>query len=90
MSDIPWHGPVGKFIVLKFQISISHCLVQTRNLVSCLVPKTNFSIYTGAVRVGYINDEVVINPTRTQQRDSKVNLVLAAVRGQKICEFLRL
>jgi len=31
----------------------------------------------GAARVGYINDEYVLNPTNTQLEDSKLNLVVA-------------
>src|SRR3546814_46086 len=31
----------------------------------------------GAARVGYINDQYVVNPTSTQLKDSKMNLVVA-------------
>ncbi|MDX2428429.1 MAG: polyribonucleotide nucleotidyltransferase [Xanthomonadales bacterium] len=36
-----------------------------------------FSGPIGAARVGYINDEYVLNPTATQLADSKLNLVVA-------------
>ena len=38
----------------------------------------------GAVRVGLLDNELVVNPTRKEQQSSKLNLVLAATEGNKV------
>lgn len=47
----------------------------------------------GAVRVGFINNQFVINPTVTQQKDSKLDLMLAGTEDailmiEGFCDFL--
>jgi polyribonucleotide nucleotidyltransferase len=41
-------------------------------------------IFLGAVRVGAIDDEIVINPTRLEQQRSALNLVLSGCAGKKV------
>jgi polyribonucleotide nucleotidyltransferase len=41
-------------------------------------------IFLGAVRVGAIDDEIVINPTRLEQQRSTLNLVLSGCAGKKV------
>src|SRR5690606_34986940 len=36
---------------------------------------------TGAARVGYINDEYVLNPTTAQLRETRLNLVVAGTQN---------
>ena len=43
---------------------------------------------TGAVQVGFINGDVVINPSRTDMRSSLLNLVVSASEHNKVGEFL--
>lgn len=46
--------------------------------VSCLL------IGPGAVQLGYIDCEVVVNPTRRQLRDSSLNMVVVATENKKV------
>lgn len=41
-------------------------------------------IFLGAVRVGAIDDEIVINPTRLEQQHSALNLVLSGCAKKKV------
>jgi len=41
---------------------------------------------TGAVQVGYINGDVVINPSRTDMRNSLLNLIVSASEHNKVGE----
>lgn len=43
-----------------------------------------FSGPIGGVRVGYINDEFVINPTLSQMSESLVNVIVASTRGNVV------
>ena len=43
----------------------------------------------GAVRVGYIDDNPVINPTRQEINRSQLNLIVAANEGNKISKYTR-
>ena len=38
----------------------------------------------GAVQLGYIDCEVVVNPTRRQLRDSALNMVVVATENKKV------
>ncbi|GAU98331.1 hypothetical protein RvY_09492 [Ramazzottius varieornatus] len=38
----------------------------------------------GAVRVGLLDNDLVVNPTRKEQQSSKLNLVIAATEGNKV------
>ena len=38
----------------------------------------------GAVRVGHVDGEVVINPTRKQLMKSQLNLVIASTKDSKV------
>ncbi len=44
---------------------------------ACSISGLPFSGPVGAARVGYINDEYVLNPTRSQLEDSRLDLVVA-------------
>ncbi len=44
---------------------------------SLMISDIPYTIPIAAVRIGYINDEFVINPTNSQLQDSKINLVVA-------------
>jgi len=42
----------------------------------------------GAVQVGYIDHEVVINPSRKDLQYSQLNLIVSATEQKKVGEFL--
>ncbi len=44
---------------------------------ACSISGLPFSGPVGAARVGYVNDEYVLNPTRSQLEDSRLDLVVA-------------
>jgi len=44
-------------------------------------------IVPGAVQVGYIDHEVVINPSRKDLHHSQLNLVVSATEQKKVGEF---
>ena len=45
-------------------------------------------IVSGAVSVGYVNDKIVINPTRSEMINSLLNLMVSVIPGQKIGQLL--
>jgi len=44
-------------------------------------------LYSGAVRVGYIDKESVINPTRKELADSQLNLIVTGTKNKKIGNY---
>lgn len=46
--------------------------------------ETRAFVCAGAVRVGLVDKEVVVNPTRKDLRTSSLNLVLAANENKKV------
>ena len=42
---------------------------------------------SGAVQVGYIDNEVVINPSRKDLQHSQLNLIVSAAERKKVGEF---
>ena len=40
--------------------------------------------FVGAVRVGYVDDALVINPTRTQMIDSSLDLIVTGCEKNKV------
>ncbi|VFS60559.1 Polyribonucleotide nucleotidyltransferase [Kluyvera cryocrescens] len=47
----------------------------------CLLSGIPFNGPIGAARVGYINDQYVLNPTQDELKESKLNLVVAGTEG---------
>jgi len=43
---------------------------------------------SGAVQVGYIDHEVVINPSRKDLHHSQLNLIVSATEQKKVGEFV--
>lgn len=48
------------------------------------LPWRRACVCAGAVRVGLVDKEVVVNPTRKDLRSSSLNLVLAANENKKV------
>ena len=47
------------------------------------------NVVSGAVQVGYIDHEVVINPSRKDLHHSELNLIVSATEQKKVGEFVR-
>jgi len=45
-------------------------------------------VLSGAVQVGYIDHEVVINPSRKDLHHSELNLIVSATEQKKVGEFV--
>lgn len=69
LSDIPWNGPVG-----EQQRMGKHSTVP---VISILGLQGYLFVHTGAVRVGLVDGELLINPTRAEMSSSTLNLVVA-------------
>lgn len=49
------------------------------------IPITILNLFVlGAVRVGYVDNEIIINPTRKEQQQSPLNLIIAGCKGEKV------
>ena len=63
------------------QVVFLYCL-------SCFLPVNRAGdIMLGAVQVGYIDHEVVINPSRKDLHHSQLNLIVSAAEQKKVGEF---
>jgi len=59
-------------------------------VVSYILSVNYAGIYvSGAVQVGYIDHEVVINPSRKDLHYSELNLIVSATEQKKVGEFMR-
>ncbi len=47
-------------------------------------------LFVGAVRVGCIDNEIVVNPTRRQMLESSIDMVVTATAGSKVGEYASL
>jgi len=53
------------------------------------VASTIGDVLSAAVQVGYIDHEVVINPSRKDLQHSRLNLIVSATEQKKVGEFFR-
>ena len=52
----------------------------------CVVNRAGVDV-SGAVQVGYIDNEVVVNPSRKDLQHSQLNLIVSATEQKKVGEF---
>lgn len=97
LSDIPWHGPVGEkyaycFIDLKWWFSL-HFQFLGHYCYYCLSPPWSYLCYcvcvcAGAVRVGMVNGELLVNPTRAEMASSSLNLIVAGAPSSQVGKLI--
>lgn len=95
LSDIPWHGPVGEkyaycFIDLKWWFSVPGTLllllfISTLELLLLLML---LCVCAGAVRVGMVNGELLVNPTRAEMASSSLNLIVAGAPSSQVGKLI--
>uniref|UniRef100_A0A9J8BBL9 polyribonucleotide nucleotidyltransferase n=1 Tax=Cyprinus carpio carpio TaxID=630221 RepID=A0A9J8BBL9_CYPCA len=72
LSDIPWNGPIGE------------CSVTLSRMQRVCVCVCDAVCVSGAVRVGLVDGEFLINPTRSEMSGSKLNLVIAGAPSSHV------
>ena len=72
-------GVIVCWFIRLSDISVSYILMIVEHL---CVYELVFCL--GAVRVGLIENEVVINPTRRQLQHSALNLIVTGAKGKKV------
>lgn len=79
LSDIPWNGPIGESAActLVFVNAVCVCVCV------CDV-KLPLWLVSGAVRVGLVDGEFIINPTRSEMNGSTLNLVIAGAPSSQV------
>ncbi len=75
LSDIPWNGPIGECAVT---------LSRMQRVCVCVCVCVTLRCVSGAVRVGLVDGEFLINPTRSEMSGSKLNLVIAGAPSSQV------
>lgn len=89
LSDIPWHGPVGEkycFIDLKWWFSLHFQFLVI--IVYLHLGATYVIVCAGAVRVGMVNGELLVNPTRAEMASSSLNLIVAGAPSSQVGKLI--
>lgn len=87
LSDIPWNGPIGQQHTTgkkKNSTVYIFLIVLILGLHSC------FYVHTGAVRVGLVDGELLINPTRAEMSSSTLNLIVSGGPSSQVGKMSKL
>lgn len=84
LSDIPWNGPIGGSTHTRTPITYMYFGTPGLRLLCLYVC---MCVCVGAVRVGFLDGQPLINPTRAEMSSSSLNLIVAGAPSSQVGTF---